>query len=100
MVGTIGMRVLLIEDTDEIGEAIVSRMSKLGYAVDWELTGAGAEVALRDVRYDLVILDLILPDRDGLLVLKFMRDRGLSTPVLVLTARSAVTDRIDGLDLG
>ena len=94
------MRVLLVEDTEDVGEAIVVRLRKIGYAVDWETNGAAADDILGYEAYDLVILDLMLPDLDGLSILKRLRQRGSSTPVLVLTARSAIGDRIDGLDLG
>src|SRR3954466_5741548 len=94
------MRVLLVEDTEDVGEAIVARLRKIGYAVDWEMNGAVADDILGYEAYDLVILDLMLPEIDGLSILKRLRQRGSSTPVLVLTARSAIGDRVDGLDLG
>jgi two-component system response regulator TctD len=94
------MRVLLVEDTEDVGEAIVARLRKIGYAVDWETNGAAADDILGYEAYDLVILDLMLPEIDGLSILKRLRQRGSSTPVLVLTARSAIGDRVDGLDLG
>ncbi len=94
------MRVLLVEDTEDVGETIVSRLRKNGYTVDWAIKGTVAENLVRYTPYDLIILDLILPDVDGLSILKRLRQSGSSTPVLVLSARSATRDRIDGLDLG
>ncbi|MBF9235439.1 response regulator transcription factor [Microvirga alba] len=94
------MRVLVVEDTADIAEAIVMRLEKIGHAVDWERDGLIAAELLAVQAYDLVILDLTLPGRDGLTILKEMRARRLRTPVLVLTARSAVGERIGALDLG
>lgn len=94
------MRVLVVEDTVDIAEAVVMRLEKIGHAVDWEQNGRTAAELLGVQAYDLVILDLTLPGQDGLAVLRDMRSRRLSTPVLVLTARSAVDERIGALDLG
>lgn len=94
------MRVLVVEDTADIAEAVVMRLEKIGHAVDWERDGAVAAELLVVQGYDLVILDLSLPGQDGLAILKGMRARKLKTPVLVLTARSAVDERIGALDLG
>lgn len=94
------MRVLVVEDTADIAEAVVMRLEKIGHAVDWEPNGQVAAELLAVQAYDLVILDLNLPGQDGLAILKGMRGRKLKTPVLVLTARSAVDERIGALDLG
>ncbi|HEV2505456.1 MAG TPA: response regulator transcription factor [Mesorhizobium sp.] len=94
------MRVLVVEDTADIAEAIVMRLEKIGHAVDWEANGRTAAELLEVQAYDLVILDLTLPGEDGMRVLKGMRARRLATPVLVITARSAVDERISALDLG
>lgn len=94
------MRVLVVEDTADIAEAIVMRLEKIGHAVDWEKNGRTAAELLEVQAYDLVILDLTLPGEDGIRVLKGMRARKLATPVLVITARSAVDERISALDLG
>lgn len=94
------MRILLVEDTRDVGEAIVGRLERAGHAVDWELSGEHAEdIATRD-GYDLVILDVMLPCIDGFTILEGIRRRGSTTPVLVLTARSRVEDRVDALDIG
>ncbi len=94
------MRILLVEDTIDVGEAIVARLSRLGHAVDWETSGATADDLLAAQAYDLVILDVMLPELDGFTILKHLRARGVATPVLVLTARSEVDDRVGALDLG
>lgn len=94
------MRILLVEDTEDIAGAVVVRLEKIGHAVDWEADGRTAAELIAVQPYDLVILDLMLPGEDGLTILKGMRARGLKTPVLVITARSAVDERISALDLG
>ncbi|WP_295856182.1 response regulator transcription factor [uncultured Xylophilus sp.] len=94
------MRLLLVEDDAMIGEALLDLLRAAHYAVDWVRDGAMAETALRDETYDLVLLDLGLPRRDGLEVLRSLRARGVRTPVLVATARDAVADRVAGLDAG
>jgi two-component system OmpR family response regulator len=94
------MRVLLVEDDAMIGDAVLKALRAQDYAVDWVRDGVMAETALQDESYDLVLLDLGLPRRDGLEVLRRLRARGARLPVLVATARDAVSDRIAGLDAG
>ena len=94
------MRILVVEDTADIAEAVVMRLEKIGHAVDWEQDGTTAAELIAVQPYDLVILDLTLPGQDGLAILKGMRARKVKTPVLVLTARSHVDERIGALDLG
>ena len=94
------MRLLLVEDDVMIGETVLDLLRADHFAVDWVKDGRMADTALRSQRYDLVLLDLGLPQRDGLDVLKELRDRKDLTPVLVLTARDSVGDRIAGLDAG
>ena len=94
------MRVLLVEDDRMIGEAVLDALRQQGYAADWVRDGAMAEAAAQAQAYDLVVLDLGLPKRDGLAVLRTLRASGARMPVLVATARDAVTDRIAGLDAG
>jgi two-component system OmpR family response regulator len=94
------MRVLLVEDDAMIGEAVLDALRQQGYAADWVRDGAMAETATAAESYDLMLLDLGLPRRDGLQVLRSLRARGWRTPVLVITARDAVADRIAGLDAG
>ncbi|MDP2817180.1 MAG: response regulator [Polaromonas sp.] len=94
------MRLLLVEDDAMIGEAVLAVLRAAHYAVDWVRDGAMADTALRSEQYDLVLLDLGLPKRDGFEVLRALRARRNTTPVLVATARDAVGDRIAGLDAG
>jgi two-component system, OmpR family, response regulator QseB len=94
------VRLLLAEDDTMIGEAVRSGLRRQGFAVDWVRDGAAAEQALASEPYDACLLDLGLPRRAGLDVLRALRARGSTLPVLVLTARDAITDRVDGLDAG
>jgi len=94
------MRVLLAEDDEMIGEAVRGGLRHDGFAVDWVRDGASAEGAIAAGSYDLLLLDLGLPAKAGLQVLKGLRSRGSSLPVVVLTARDAVADRVAGLDAG
>ena len=94
------MRVLVVEDDTGIGRAVVAGLDRSGYAVDWVRDGAQAEAALANGVYDLALLDLGLPQRDGLQILKSVRRAGLELPVVVITARDALSDRIAGLDGG
>jgi two-component system, OmpR family, response regulator len=94
------MRLLLVEDDAMIGEAVLDALRSEHYAVDWVRDGAMADTALRTESYDLVLLDLGLPKRDGLDVLRSLRARHETVPVLVATARDAIADRIEGLDAG
>jgi len=94
------MRLLLVEDDPMIGEGIRKGLRQDGFAVDWVRDGQAAELAVANDVYELVVLDLGLPRKDGLEVLASLRRKGNSVPVLVLTARDAVPDRIKGLDSG
>lgn len=94
------MRVLLIEDDSLIGDGIKVGLSKLGFTVDWFDDGADGKEALLQTPYDAVILDLGLPTIEGLDILKAWRNAGLDTPVLILTARGDVDERIKGLNSG
>ena len=94
------MRLLLVEDDAMIGEAVLQVLRAEHYAVDWVRDGAMADEALKSEQYDLVLLDLGLPKRNGLEVLRALRQRRATVPVLVATARDAVGDRIAGLDAG
>ena len=94
------MRLLVIEDEQRIVDVLKDGLESAGFIMDAVNTAAGARNALRDVPYDAAILDLGLPDGDGLEVLKSARSRGIQIPVLVLTARDAVEDRVNGLDAG
>ena len=94
------MRLLLVEDDAMIGEIVLQVLRGEHYAVDWVRDGPMADEALKSEQYDLVLLDLGLPRRDGLEVLRALRSRRNTVPVLVATARDAVDDRIAGLDAG
>jgi len=94
------VRVLLAEDDEMIGRGLVQALEGAGWSVDWVRTGTLAQSALDDGGYTCVLLDLGLPARDGTEVLRRARERGDSTPVLVLTARDGLDDRVHGLDLG
>ena len=94
------MRVLVVEDDVPLGEALAEGLRQLGHAVDWFTNGAEADGALGVAAYDAIVLDLGLPQRDGLSWLAEWRRRALALPVLVLTARDAVEQRIQGLDTG
>lgn len=94
------MRVLLVEDDEMIGHSLREALSAQGWSVDWVKDGLLAQSAWADGDYACVLLDLGLPKRDGVEVLRWARGRGDVTPVLVLTARDGVDDRVNGLDLG
>jgi len=94
------VRVLLVEDDGMIGESVRTALRQSGDAVDWVRSGAAADGTLATERFDLVLLDLGLPQRDGLDVLRALRARGDATPVIVLTARDALASRVAGLDAG
>jgi DNA-binding response OmpR family regulator len=95
------MRILVAEDERKVASFVQQGLEEEGHTVDVAGDGGRAlELLDGDVAYDLVILDVMLPVRDGFAVLKTMRARGLGTPVLMLTARDAVADRVTGLDLG
>lgn len=94
------MRLLLIEDDTMIGRAVRQGLGDAGFTVDWVMDGRAAERALGNGVYDLALLDLGLPGRDGMAVLKGLRTRGDAIPVLIVTARDAVADRIAGLNAG
>lgn len=94
------MRLLLVEDDPDLGEALVANLARDGFAVDLAADLATAEAALDTAIYDLVLLDLGLPDGDGLELLRRLRRRRSNLPVLVLTARDAVEERVAGLEAG
>lgn len=94
------MRLLLVEDDVMIAQALQSLLIKEQYVVDWAADGVSAEAMASAASYDLVLLDLGLPGKDGLQVLRMLRARGSRVPVLVATARDTVQDRIAGLDAG
>jgi DNA-binding response OmpR family regulator len=92
--------VLLVEDDALLGDGVRAGLRLAEYAVDWVQDGETASSALRDHSYDACVLDLGLPRRDGLSVLRELRERGSNLPVLILTARDSSADKIAGLDHG
>ncbi|HEV3240073.1 MAG TPA: response regulator transcription factor [Casimicrobiaceae bacterium] len=94
------MRILVVEDDSLLAQGLTRILSRAGHAVDQAETGLEADKALRTAPYELVVLDIGLPDIDGFEVLRRLRRRHAVTNVLVLTARDAVEDRVHGLDLG
>lgn len=94
------MRIFLVEDTADVAEAIIERFARIGHAVDWETNGEAAAATLGGTAYDLVILDVMLPGQDGFAILRRLRAAGSTTPVLMLTARSEIEDRVGALDIG
>lgn len=94
------MRILVVEDDPDLGDVLRKRLRKDGHGVDLEPDGEAADEVLRYQEYEVVVLDIGLPNMDGIEILRAMRLRGCKTPVLMLTARSDVQDRIDALDIG
>lgn len=94
------MRLLLVEDDAMIGAAAQQGLRQEGHTVDWVRDGREADLAVGNGVYDVVLLDLGLPRRNGLELLRGWRTRGLDLPVLIVTARDAVKDRVAGLDAG
>jgi len=94
------MRILLVEDDYLLGDATKAGLTSDGYTVDWFKDGIQAELALESSEFDGVVLDLGLPGKDGLAVLKSMRNRDDTTPVIILTARDLTDDKVKGLDAG
>lgn len=94
------MRLLLVEDNERLRMLTTSALSRAGFAADGFATAADAEAALRPVAYSVMILDLGLPDEDGLALLRRLRVSGDTLPVLILTARGGIEERVRGLDAG
>jgi two-component system response regulator QseB len=94
------VRVLLVEDDRMIAQGLQTALRQDGYAVDWVADGRAAAAALHAGQFNLVLLDLGLPARDGLEVLRELRRRGDATPVIIVTARDDIHDRVAGLDAG
>lgn len=94
------MRLLLVEDDELLGDAVKSGLIQFGYVVDWLKDGEAARLALKSESFEIIILDLGLPRLSGLMLLQSIRHEGNRTPVIILTARESVEDRIKGLDSG
>ena len=94
------MRILVVEDEKDLNRIITKTLSKSGYTVDSCLDGNEVEHYLAGAEYDAILMDVMLPGKDGFTIVGQLRDRGVDTPVLFLTARDSVADRVTGLDLG
>jgi two-component system response regulator QseB len=94
------MRALLVEDDQLLGDGLRTGLSQKGYTVDWLQDGQEAEHALLNEPFDIVVLDLALPRRSGMDIIKSMRGKGVNTPILVLTAKTEVEQRVSALDSG
>ena len=94
------MRILVAEDEKDLNGLIEKKLTKSGYSVDTAFDGEEALDFVEFAEYDAVILDVMMPKKDGFAVIKEMRSKGISTPVIFLTARDSIEDRVTGLDLG
>lgn len=94
------MRILLAEDDALLGDGIRKSLAHLGFTVDWLRSGRAAETALGTEEYAAIVLDIGLPERDGLAILQSARARGVHTPILMLTARDTTPDKLKGFSLG
>lgn len=94
------MRILLVEDDELLGDGLRTGLIQYGYTVDWLKDGLSADQALKTENFDTVVLDLGLPKMPGITVLQNLRGRGQTMPVLILTARESIDDRVKGLDSG
>ena len=94
------MRLLIAEDERDLNRILTKRLSEEGYSIDACFNGEDALYYLKSIEYDAAILDVMMPKMDGFAVLKAIRDKGIGIPVLLLTARDAIADRVHGLDLG
>lgn len=94
------MRLLLVEDDESLGDAVKSGLTQHGYVVDWLKDGRSAYACIKYDNFELIILDLGLPKMSGLEFLHKIRTEGITTPVIILTARESIEDRVKGLDSG
>lgn len=94
------MRILLIEDDDDLGAAVKERVGAAGHVADWMTNLQDASACVRTVDYDLVLLDMMLPDGKGIDFLRHLRRSGATVPVIILTAMDRISERIAGLDAG
>lgn len=94
------MRVLLVEDDPDIAQGVQTALRRAGYEVDWQADGEAGEEAAMINSYGVLLLDWMLPKRSGIEICRTLREMGIATPILMLTARDAVADRVAGLDGG
>ena len=94
------MRILVVEDNQQLADLIKRGLSEAGYAVDIAFSGEEGEEYVESVPYDLIILDIILPGEDGIAVCRGLRHKRVKTPILMLTAKNSLGDKVEGLDSG
>jgi DNA-binding response OmpR family regulator len=94
------MRLLLVEDNRQLAEFLQSSLAQAGFSVQPVETAADAKASLANTRYDVLLIDLGLPDEDGITIIEGLRQRGDGTPAMILTARDGLRDRVDGLNAG
>lgn len=94
------MKVLLVEDERKVADFVQDAMEEQGFAVDLQTNGDDAYAAARTQEYDVIVLDIMLPGRDGLSILRQLREQGHDVPVILLTARGELNERLEGLELG
>jgi two-component system, OmpR family, response regulator QseB len=94
------VRLLLVEGDDQLGRALQTGLAQQGHAVEWLQDGVAAELAARDGNFDAILLDLGLPSQNGMQVLSGLRRCGFTAPILVMTSRDEIRDRVQGLDSG
>ena len=94
------MKILLVEDNIQLNKALVTLLKRNSYLVDSALDGEEALICIKEYEYDVIVLDIMLPKIDGLEVLRRARRDGIQTPIILLTARSTIEDKVTGLDLG
>ena len=94
------MRILIIEDDKHLVWSVKSKLEKNGYSVDFEIDGVSGQESAVAVSYDLIILDIMLPKTDGFSVCEYIRKKGVNSPILMLTARDFIGDKVHGLDCG
>lgn len=94
------MKVLIIEDQVKLGQFLKRGLMEQGWTATWVQTAAAAQDALCETKYEVIVLDLMLPDRDGVDLLREWRKFGFNEPVLILSARNAIKDRVEGLEVG
>jgi DNA-binding response OmpR family regulator len=94
------MRILIIEDDKHLVWSIKSKLEKNGYVVDFETNGLSGQESAVAISYDLIILDIMLPKADGFSVCEYIRRKGVNSPILMLTARDFIGDKVHGLDCG
>src|SRR5258708_28994760 len=94
------MNVLVLDDQAKLGQSLTRGLNDQGWSTEWVTTAESAQRALTETKYDVIVLDLMLPDRDGLDLLREWRQYAVNTPVIILSARNALRDGVEGLESG